>query len=173
MSLKVIPKGKVNNTSTRHHGNDLSETSQRDITLYKLTRKKNTTYGVTKGQWVNLHVYLSPDKKVRVACAISIHHDNQMFDPKQNSSPTYIKRRAQWNITHAHNQIAGGWGGGVSWFMMTSSNENILRVTGYLWRNLLVTGVFPVHRPVTRSFGVFFILRLKQSFGWWFEMLSR
>ena len=44
--------------------------------------------------------------------------------------------------------------------------------------NSLVTGEFPTQRPVTRSFGVFFELRLnkqlnKQSRGWWFETLSR
>ena len=43
--------------------------------------------------------------------------------------------------------------------------------------NSLVTGEFPTQRPVTRSF-VFFDLRLnkrlsKQSWGWWFETLSR
>ena len=37
---------------------------------------------------------------------------------------------------------------------------------------------FPAQRPVTRSFDVFFDLRLnnrfsKQSWGWWFETLSR
>ena len=37
-----------------------------------------------------------------------------------------------------------------------------------------VTGEFPAQRPVTRSFDVFFNLRLnkrlsKQSWGWWFE----
>ena len=40
--------------------------------------------------------------------------------------------------------------------------------------NSLVTGEFPVQRPVARSFDVFFYLRLnkrlgKQSWGWWFE----
>ena len=44
--------------------------------------------------------------------------------------------------------------------------------------NSLVTGEFPAQRPVTRSFDVFFGLRLskrlsKQSWGWWFETLSR
>ena len=43
---------------------------------------------------------------------------------------------------------------------------------------LPVTGEFPAQRPVTRSFDVFFDLRLskrlsKQSWGWWFETLSR
>ena len=40
--------------------------------------------------------------------------------------------------------------------------------------NSPVTGEFPAQRPVTRSFNVFFDLRLnirlsKQSWGWWFE----
>ena len=44
--------------------------------------------------------------------------------------------------------------------------------------NSSVTGEFPAQRPVTRSFDVFFDLRLnkrlnKQSLGWWFETLSR
>ena len=44
--------------------------------------------------------------------------------------------------------------------------------------NLPVPGEFPAQRPVTRSFDVFFDLRLnkrpsKQWQGWWFETLSR
>ena len=58
--------------------------------------------------------------------------------------------------------------------MMTSSNWNIFRVTGPL------CGEFTGHRaqrPVTRSFDVFFDLRLntrlsKQPWGWWFETPS-
>ena len=49
---------------------------------------------------------------------------------------------------------------------------NIFRVTGDL------CGEFPSQRPVTRSFHVFFDLRLnkrwsKQSWGWWFDTPSR
>ena len=44
--------------------------------------------------------------------------------------------------------------------------------------NSPVSGEFPAQRPVTRSFDVSFDLRLdrrlsKQSWGWWFETLSR
>ena len=44
--------------------------------------------------------------------------------------------------------------------------------------NSPVPGEFPAERPVTRSFDVFFDLRLnkrlsKQSWGWWFETLPR
>ena len=62
--------------------------------------------------------------------------------------------------------------------MMTSSNGNIFRVTGPLWGEFTGPGEFPTQRPVTRSFDVFFDLRLnkplsKQPWGWWFETLWR
>ena len=58
--------------------------------------------------------------------------------------------------------------------MMTSSNGNIFRLTGPLCGEFTGPGEFPTQRPVTRSFYVFFHLRLnkrlsKQSWGWWFE----
>ena len=60
---------------------------------------------------------------------------------------------------------------------MTSSNGNIFRVTGPLCGEFTGPGEFPTQRPVTRSFEVFFDLRLnkrlsKQPWGWWFETLS-
>ena len=62
--------------------------------------------------------------------------------------------------------------------MMTSSNGNIFRVTGHLCVEFTGPGEFHAQRPVTRSFDVFFDLRLnkrlsKQSWGWWFGTLSR
>ena len=61
--------------------------------------------------------------------------------------------------------------------MMTSSNGNIFRVTG-LCEGSPVTAGFPSQRPVTRSFDVFFDLRLnkrlsKQSRRRWLETPSR
>ena len=60
---------------------------------------------------------------------------------------------------------------------MTSSNGNIFRVTGALCGEFTGPGEFPTQRPVTRSFDVFFDLRLnkrwsKQPWGWWFETPS-
>ena len=57
-------------------------------------------------------------------------------------------------------------------FMMTSSNGDIFRVTGHLCGESVNS-----QSPVTRSFDVFFDLRLnkrlsKQSWGWWFETPS-
>ena len=59
---------------------------------------------------------------------------------------------------------------------MTSSNGNIFRVTGHLCGEFTGPGEFPTQRPVTRSFDVYFDLRLnkrlcKQSWGWWFQTL--
>ena len=62
--------------------------------------------------------------------------------------------------------------------MMTSSNGNIFRVTGHLCEEFTGPRWIPRQRPVTQSFDVFVVLRLnkrlsKQSWGWWFETLSR
>ena len=61
--------------------------------------------------------------------------------------------------------------------MMTSLNGNLFRLTGPLCGNSPVTGEFPSQRLVTRSFDVFFDLRLnkrfsKQSRRRWFEASS-
>ena len=61
---------------------------------------------------------------------------------------------------------------------MTSSNGNIFRVTDPLCGEFTGPGEIPTQSPVTRSFDVYFDLRLnkrlnKQSQGWWFETLSR
>ena len=58
--------------------------------------------------------------------------------------------------------------------MMTSSNGTIFRVTGPLCGEFTGPGEFPAQWPVTRSFDVFFDLRLnkrlsEQPWGWWFE----
>ena len=55
--------------------------------------------------------------------------------------------------------------------------ETFSALLGICAGNSPVPGEFPTQRPVTRSFDVFFDLRLnkrlsKQSWGWWFETLS-
>ena len=62
-------------------------------------------------------------------------------------------------------------------FMMTSSNGNIFRVAGPLCGEFTGHRWIPSQRPVTRSFNVFFDLRLKkrlskQSRRRWFETPS-
>ena len=51
---------------------------------------------------------------------------------------------------------------GATTGMMTSSNGNIFRVTGHLCGEFTGPGEFPAQRPVTRSFDVFFGLRLNK-----------
>ena len=62
-------------------------------------------------------------------------------------------------------------------FMLTSSNGNIFRVTGPLWREFTWHRRIPLPKPVTRGFDVFFDLHLKkrlskQSRRRWFETPS-
>ena len=64
--------------------------------------------------------------------------------------------------------------GSDSYDMMTSSNGNISALLALCAGNSSVTGEFPAQRPVTRSYDVFFDLRLnrqlsKQRSRWWFE----
>ena len=61
---------------------------------------------------------------------------------------------------------------------MTSSNGDISALLAICAGNLPVPDELPAQRPVTRSFDVFFDLRLhkrlsKQSWDWWFETPSR
>ena len=55
-----------------------------------------------------------------------------------------------------------------------STNVNISALLAICAGNSPVPGEFPAQRPVTRSFDVYFDLRLnkrlgKQSWSWWFE----
>ena len=50
----------------------------------------------------------------------------------------------------------------VFFYMITSSNGNIFRVTGPLCEEFTGPGEFPTQRPVTRSFDVFVDLRLNK-----------
>ena len=65
---------------------------------------------------------------------------------------------------------------GTAWWR--HQMETFSALLGICAGNSPAPGVFPAQRPVTRSFDVFFDLRLnkwlrKQSWGWWFETLSR
>ena len=63
-------------------------------------------------------------------------------------------------------------------FVLCTQMETFSALLALCEGNSLVTGEFPSQRPVTRSFDVFYNLRLnkrfsKQSWGWWFERPSR
>ena len=66
---------------------------------------------------------------------------------------------------------ADGW---ISWWRQMETFSALLALGA---GNSAIAGEFPSQRPVTRSFEVFFDLRLnqrviKQWWGWWFETLS-
>ena len=74
-----------------------------------------------------------------------VNPDNNTRNVRQNDMPSYVHR-------YYH----------VACPMMTSSNGNIFRVTGPLCGEFTGPGEFPTQRPVTRSFAVFFDLRLNK-----------
>ena len=84
------------------------------------------------------------------------------------SDPRITREAHDWHLSCCH----------CTGTMMTSSNETFSALLAICAGNSPVTGEFPAQRPVTRSFGVFFDLRLnkrlsKQCWGWWFETPSR
>ena len=96
--------------------------------------------------------------------------DKPLSEPMRFSLLTRVcVTRPQW--------VKWPMGNSNDYIMMTSSNGNIFRVTGPLCGEFTGPGEFPTQRPVTRSFDVFFDLRLnkrlsKQPWGWWFETPS-
>ena len=78
--------------------------------------------------------------------------------------PRYIKHRILSCFPVPHDDV-------IKW-------KHFPRYSPTSWPgNSRATGEFPSERPVTRSFDVFFDLRLnerlsKQSWGWWFQMPS-
>ena len=93
-----------------------------------------------------------------------IHTRYTYFRHSFYTKKTFTRIRVEWiKSAHRHQNL-----------MMTSSNGSIFRVTGPLCGEFTGPGEFPTQRPVTRSFDVFFDLRLnkrlsKQPWGWWFE----
>ena len=113
------------------------------------------------------------------------NRDKSLLTTKHKSKTSPHRHLLIGEYEHKHNreETSGLFTSPYFWIivwlmtMMTSSNGNIFRVTGHLCGELSGPGEFPTQRPVKRSFDVFFDLRLnnwlsKQSWGWWFEMLS-
>ena len=101
----------------------------------------------------------------------TIYHSEQKCDIS-------VLNGVLWDMGQGVLWVAWDWSINCWCFMMTSSNGNILRVTGPLCGEFTGPGEFPSQRSVTRSFDLFFDLRLnkrlsKQSWGWWFETQSR
>ena len=116
-------------------------------------------------------------------CSVSLFHvpnNGFVYETWSVRNQLDVVRVGAWNSLRAHCAIMQASAGclisiGIPiMIMMTSSNGNIFHVTGPLCGEFTGPGEFPTQRPVTRSFDVFFDLRLnkrlsKQSWGWWFE----
>ena len=79
-------------------------------------------------------------------------------------------------VNHFSSSVIHGSVVSVSWWR--HQMEPFSALLAICAGNSPVPGEFPAQRPVTHSFDVFFDLRLnkrlsKQSWGWWFETLSR
>ena len=101
--------------------------------------------------------WIRPTRSVYIKRALS----NMVSSQTQVLEPDFI---ARWRLTS-----------GVSWWR--HQMETFSALLAICAGNSPVPGEFPAQRPVTRSFDVFFDLRLnkrlsKQSWGWWFETLS-
>ena len=122
------------------------------------------------------------------------HRDYVPPDTRRNNNVIMTLKRRHDVVFHNDVIIAScaRWGNIVVSLYLKASYETGPRNTLPWWRHQMetfsallslcagnspVTGEFPA-RPVTRSFDVFFDLRLnkllsKQSWGWWFETPSR
>ena len=100
------------------------------------------------------------------------HDDVDFLQNTRNRHLTVCR----WGLSNFKYHISSAFGT-ATYIMMTSSNRNIFRVTGPLCGEFTCPRWVPLQRPVTRSFDVFFDLRLnkrliKQSWCWWFETPS-
>ena len=103
-----------------------------------------------------------------------IHRALPHLDDQQSQKECCAKSRYQGQgqvITSQSTCICG-----ISWWR--HQMETFSALLAICAGNSPVPGEFPAQRPVTRSFDAFFDLRLnkrlnKQSWGWWFETLSR
>ena len=133
------------NKTTGYQCSSSSNSHQGNMLFLKLIDKRDPNFGITM-------------------IVSSMHSDtmNTMFEKKM-----FPKRSVKW---------LQQWSNYLSWWrhQMETSSALLAICAG----NSPVPGEFPAQRPVTRSFDVFFDLRLnkrlsKQSWGWWFETLSR
>ena len=104
-----------------------------------------------------------------------------VFTVWSNSVLFYLKsktRRSLWNDVHIRTCVpeAGIKGSKITWWC--HQMETFSALLAICAGNSPVRGEFPTQRPMMRSFDFFFDLRpnkrlSKQSWGWWFETLSR
>ena len=155
ISLKFVPEGRINNIRAlvqimawRRLGDKLSS----ELMMVSLL----THICVTRPQWVKQFWATS---------------NESIFWREQHLHLFGFRL-----ITHAFQNCGSEWM--FPSIMMTSSNVTFSALLDICARNSLVTGEFLAQRPMTRSFDVFFDLRLNKRISkqWrdrWFEKQSR
>ena len=111
-------------------------------------------YVVTRPQWVNDSI---------IQCM-------QQWFPRHQLQLTQLVNGACYPSDHPETTTMCTW-----WRHQMETFSALLAICA---ENSPVTGKFPAQRPVTRSFDVFFHLRLnkrlsKLRWGWWYETQSR
>ena len=103
------------------------------------------------------------------------HHWNYCPDALNSSTDYAIK----WYMTESNKWKVSHLSSHCNWFeaWWRHQMEPFTPLLAFCAVNSPVIGEFPAQRPVTRSFDVFFDLRLnkqlsKQLWGWWFETQS-
>ena len=128
---------------------------------------------MNKFEWTlnhNIFIFFQENEFWNVACKmkaiLSRSHCVKQHEISYNTSTKILKDRWDTELTTATRN------------MMTSSNGSIFALLALCEGNPPVIGGFPSQKPVTRSFDVFFDLRLnkrlsKQSGRRWFQTSSR
>ena len=112
----------------------------------------------------------------------SISYGNYLYIVSSAGVGHYMYENTIHNKDCAQDQCIVMYFGGLVLAFFTTwwrhQMETFSALLAFCAGNSPVTGEFPAQRAVTRSFHVFFDLRLnkqlsKQSWGWWFETPSR
>ena len=110
-------------------------------------------------------------------CVTSIVTYTPFFPTAQANTFRYLYNSIPFlQYTHTKDSTSSLWRRVMAWWR--HQMETFSALLAICAGNSPVTGEFPSQRPVTRSFDVFFHQCLnkqlsKQSWGWWFETLSR
>ena len=122
-------------------------------------------------------------KTSKLSCALlALYEGTPLVTFGYHSQKTAVRRAlpCQGVILRNNNDVweKANWGYVSKRTWWRHQMETFSALLAICAENSPVPGEFPAQRSVTRSFDVFFDLRLnkrlsKQSWGWWFETLSR
>ena len=163
------PKYPLNNPSLKFHGSNQPSNTLIIQSINQSACQQAET--VIDNYWI-LTINNSEFSILRVQCRYG-----NVWAPRHPSSSggTAYSVKLDAGESWETLEVTSGWVIGAPWWRHQMETFSALLA---IWAgNSPVSGEFPAQRPVTRSFDIFFDLRLnkrlsKQSWGWWFETLS-